>query len=232
MLKAPAQPSRGAVPERSSDMIYRHLRQDIMSLALPPGTAVCDRDLTLRFGTSRTPVREAQLRLAEEGLLEVVPKSGTVVARIPMASVREATVARQALEDVTVRAATLHAPPSRQLELRANLERQRELAAAGNVEAFHDADNAFHAGIAAAGGYPGIWTMILQLRVHAERYRRLTLPLEGRMDLVVAEHAAVLDAILCGDADGAVAAMQAHLGRLRLDVAVFRDLSPDFFLFD
>ncbi|MCK7611800.1 GntR family transcriptional regulator [Roseibium sediminicola] len=217
---------------RNSEIVYRDLRDAIINVTLPPGTSLVEKDITETYGISRTPVREAILRLAEERLVDVVPKSGTFVARIPVTELQEAIVARKALEEVCVREATAKASKSQLMALRAVIQRERELAEAGNEQAFHEADNAFHAGIASAGGYPGIWTMIEKIRVQVERYRRLTLPQDGRMEMIVAEHAAVLDAIEQGNADAAVAAMTSHLNKLQIDIGTFQDLWPDYFLFD
>ncbi|TYC63673.1 GntR family transcriptional regulator [Rhodobacterales bacterium] len=217
---------------RNSEIVYRDLRDDIMNVALAPGAPILEKEVTERYGISRTPVREAILRLAEERLVNVFPKSGTFVSRIPVSELREAIVARKALEEVCVREATAKASKSRLMELRAIVQREQELAENGDEHAFHDADNAFHSGIAAAAGYPGIWTMIEKIRIQVERYRRLTLPQKGRMQLVVSEHSAVLDAIETGDGDAAVAAMMSHLNKLQIDIGTFQELWPDYFLFD
>ncbi|MBU1174266.1 MAG: GntR family transcriptional regulator [Alphaproteobacteria bacterium] len=219
-------------PVKNSEIVYGDLRRAIIAMEMAPGTPIVERDLTERYGISRTPLREAVLRLAEERLVDVVPKSGTYVARIPVSVLREGIVARRALEEVTVRAATRRASESQIMSLRAIIQRQKEVADAGDEEAFHRADEDFHSGIAAAASFPGIWDMILQMRVHVERYRRLTLPQPGRMRLVVGEHAAVLDSIAEGKADAAVARMKEHLDKLTLDIAVFRDLWPDYFIYD
>ncbi|MEM5583949.1 GntR family transcriptional regulator [Roseibium sp. AS2] len=236
--RAPNSPPRSSAAKvpgqarRNSEIVYRDLRDQIMNLTLSPGTPLAENDIADRYGLSRTPVREAILRLAEERLVDVFPKSGTFVARIPMTELREAIVARKALEEVCVREATVKASESWRAELRAIVQRERDLAEAGDAQSFHEADNAFHAGIAAAGGYPGIWTMIEKIRLQVERYRRLTLPQEGRMNLVADEHAAVLDAMEQGDADTAVARMNSHLNKLQIDIGTFRHLWPDYFLFD
>ena len=225
-------PDRHLRTAKNSEIVYRDLRRAIIAMDLTPGTAIVEKELTQRYGISRTPVREAVLRLAEERLVDVVPKSGTFVARIPISVVREAIVARRALEEVTVRAATRRASESQIMELRAMIQRQKEVAQIGDEEAFHRADENFHAGIAAAGSFPGIWDMISQMRVQVERYRRLTLPQAGRMLVVVGEHESVLDAIAKRDADTAVERMDEHLTKLTLDIAVFRDLWPDYFIYD
>ena len=217
---------------KNSEIIYSDLKRAITTMEMTPGTPIIERELTERYAISRTPLREAVLRLAEERLLDVVPKSGTYVARIPLSILRESIVARRALEEVTVRAAARRISESQVMELRAIIQRQKEMADSGDEEAFHRADEDFHSGIAQAASFPGIWDMVVQMRIHVERYRRLTLPQAGRMHVVVGEHAAVLDAIAAGDADAAIVHMKEHLDKLTLDIAVFRDLWPDYFIHD
>lgn len=232
---APPLPNRahGLSPRaKNSDIVYQDLKNEIVSMRLVPGTPILEKELTERYGISRTPVREAVLRLADEQLLDVAPKSGTFVSRISVAKLREALVARRALEAVIVRAATEIASESDILNMRALILRQREVAEAGDEEAFHRADNDFHSAIASSGKLAGIWDLIQQVRIQIERYRRLTLPQPGRMLKVVDEHSAVLDAIERRDALAAVERMEVHLDKLQLDIAVFRDQWPDFFVFD
>lgn len=224
------QRSRPAV--RNSDLLYNELRRDIVSMHRPPGAPIQEKELALSHGVSRTPVREAVLRLVEERLIEVVPKSGTFVARIPLSSLPEALVARSALERVTVRAAAATAGPAAIAELQALVDLQQRSAGTGDEAAFHEADEAFHAAIATAGGYPGIWRFIQQMKAQVDRYRRLTLPQPGRMLLIVAEHAAVLAAIAAGEPEAAAHRMADHLEKLQIDIAVFRDLWPDYFIHD
>lgn len=236
--RAPNAPpaARGRQPllraANNQDLVYRDLRQQIVSMALPPGSRISEKEIAQQYGISRTPVREAVLRLADERLVEVVPKSGTFVARIPLSLLPEALVARRALESATVSNAARVASESQIMSLKALIQRQRETAATGEEEAFHQADEDFHAGIAAAAGYRGIWDLVQQVKVHVDRYRRLTLPQPGRMKLVVEEHSAIVDALVARDAALAVRKMEDHLNKLRLDIAVFRDMWPDYFIHD
>ena len=137
---------------------------------------------------SRTPVREAILKLSDEGLLEIYPQSGIFVSRIPVAALPEAIIIRKALEG-NHRAARRRrrATSSQVLALQSILERQREASAAGDSETFHQADEMFHATVADVAGYPGIWKYIQQVKVHVDRYRRLTLPQRGRIAKVIVE---------------------------------------------
>lgn len=229
MARTAAPNARVARGGTSSEVVHRHLREQILSLALKPGTAISENDLALAYGVSRTPVREALLRLSDEGLVDIVPKAGTIVSRIPLDALPEAIVIRRALEDVAVRSAAGRASGSQLLGLRAILKRQQEAAEAGDAGAFHAADEAFHAGIAEAAGYPGIWTLVQQVKVQVDRYRRLTLPQEGRMLRVLKEHAAVVSALEKRDPEAAARAMRHHLDGLEQSLPDIRKLNPEYF---
>ena len=215
--------------ETASAAIYRLLREEILSLRRKPGEPIVEKDIAQARRVSRTPVREALLRLAAEGLVDTINKSGTFVARIPASALPEAIVVRKALEQVTARAAAEHARRSEVTHLRALLERQREAEAAGDRLEFHKADEAFHAAIAAIAGYPRIWTLIQSVKTQVDRYRLLTLPQPGRMARVIKEHAAVVDAIERNDAQRAASAMDEHLEGLRVSMGDIRRVNPDYF---
>jgi DNA-binding GntR family transcriptional regulator len=212
--------------------IHAELREEIVSLGRRPGAAVVEKEIAAAYGVSRTPVREAILRLADEGLVEVFPQSGTFVARIPLSALPEAIVIRKALEETTARLAAERATPDRIAGIAAILKRQREVAAKGDRQAFHAADEAFHAAVAEAAGHPRIWAFVQQVKVQVDRFRQLTLPQKGRMALVIREHAAVAVAIRRRDPQAAAARMGAHLERLLADIEGLQHLNPDFFVED
>jgi GntR family transcriptional regulator, rspAB operon transcriptional repressor len=213
----------------ASARIYSDLRSQLVSLQRRPGEAISEAEIALSYGVSRTPVREAILKLSDEGLLEIYPQSGIFVSRIPMAALPEAIIIRKALEETTAQFAAERATSSQILVLHAVLERQREANAANDRDAFHHADEAFHAGIADVAGHPGIWTLIQQVKIHVDRYRRLTLPQPGRIARAIGEHEAILDAIKAHDPARARIAMQTHLERLLGDISATQSINPEFF---
>jgi DNA-binding GntR family transcriptional regulator len=213
----------------TSAIIYQSLRRDIVSMHRKPGEPILEKALGQIFGVSRTPIREAILRLAAENLVEIAPQSGTFVARIPLASLSEAMVIRKALEGITVRAAAEKATRSQIAGLQAILERQREAVETKDQDGFYNADEAFHEGITQITDYPGIWGFIQQVKVQLDRYRHLTLPQPGRMPLLIKEHAAIVDAIGEHHGDKAVAALNIHLGGLESGLEIFPDLNPNYF---
>jgi DNA-binding GntR family transcriptional regulator len=228
---------RAAGPRRSgrpraataASRIYSDLRAELVSLQRPPGEPISEAEISLSYGVSRTPVREAILKLSDEGLVEIFPQSGIFVSRIPLAALPEAIIIRKALEETTARLAAERATSSQILNLQSILERQREAEAVDDREAFHQADELFHATIAGVAKYPGIWRLILHVKVHVDRYRRLTLPRQGRIGQVIAEHEAILRAIKAHDVAGAGMAMETHLDRLLRELSATQTINPEFF---
>jgi DNA-binding GntR family transcriptional regulator len=210
--------------------IYAELRDELVSLARRPGDPIVEKQIAAAYGVSRTPVREAVLRLADEGLIDIFPQSGTFVSRIPTAALPEAMVIRRVLEETTARLAAERAGPAQVAELHAILRRQREVSARADQHAFHLADEAFHAAISAAAGLPRVWTLVQQVKLQVDRVRWLTLPQKGRMPLLIKEHAAIAAAIRKHDPAEAAACMGAHLERLRGDLDGLHLLNPDFFV--
>jgi GntR family transcriptional regulator, rspAB operon transcriptional repressor len=213
----------------ASSRIYADLRAELVSLERRPGTPISEGEIAMSYGVSRTPVREAILKLSDEGLVEIFPQSGIIVSRIPIAALPEAIVIRKSLEETTARLAAELASASQILALHSILQRQREADASQDREAFHQADELFHATIAEIARYPGIWKLILQVKVNVDRFRRLTLPQAGRIPQVIAEHARILAAIEAHDAPEAAAAMGKHLERLLGDIAGIQHVNPELF---
>jgi DNA-binding GntR family transcriptional regulator len=216
---------RGGMVLRSSQrgatmasMVFRELRDEIVSMRRKPGEAIAEKQIAESYGVSRTPVREAVLRLADDGLVEVFPQSGTYVSRIPLYRLPEAIVIRKTLEEGTVRHAASRASAADIRALHANLELQERMRVSGDHEGFHQSDEAFHALLAEVSGYPGFWTVIQQVKVQVDRCRRLTLPEPGRLLKVIAEHTAVVEAIAAHDPERAVRSIAAHLDGLRTAV--------------
>jgi DNA-binding GntR family transcriptional regulator len=230
-LRPPATGMRKGRPRgvTAASRIHADLRAELVALKRRPGEVVSEAEIALAYGVSRTPVREAILKLSDEGLVEIFPQSGIFVSRIPLSALPEAIIVRKALEATTARLAAGLATTSQILSLQAILQRQREADAADDRDAFHQADEHFHATIADVAGYPGIWTLIQQVKVHVDRFRRLTLPQKGRMTQVIAEHELVLAAIEAHDPGKAGIAMEKHLERLLGDISATQTVNPEYF---
>ncbi|WP_455270940.1 GntR family transcriptional regulator [Rhizobium herbae] len=209
--------------------IYERLHSAITSLQMPPGMPLQEKKIAEEFGVSRTPVREALLRLAEAGLVDIFPQSGTFVSLVPVSAIPEAVVIRKSLEGTTVETASAIATPADIAKLDAIIARQRVHAAHNETSLFHEQDEAFHETIAGIAGYPGIWAILKTVKIQIDRARRLTLPALGRMENVIEEHVTIRNAIAAHDAEGARTAMMHHLSAVIPDVAELRIMHPDYF---
>jgi DNA-binding GntR family transcriptional regulator len=209
--------------------VYAALHADIIAMRLPPGATLVEKDLCRTFGVSRTPVREALLRLAEENLVDIYAQIGTFVSRIAAPAVRDAMAMRQALESVTAKHAALNADPIAVRALRRLIATQRECAAAKALAEFHAADEALHQAIAEIAGHPNFWRVIKREKAQIDRFRLLTLPIPDRPARVVAEHNAIVEAIAERNPPAAEAAMRSHLDSVLPVFDEIRSAHPDFF---
>lgn len=227
----PSEHHRGRTRDgRAATQIHAALRDEIIRMQLKPLDMLNEKQLGQRFGVSRTPVREALLRLADEGLVEIYPQSGTFVSRIPRRALYEAILIRKALEATTVSLAIASMKDDRLRELNANQMALKQAADSGAIPLFHQIDSEFHQLIADIAGYPGIWAVIAQVKVQIDRYRYMTLPQDGRLGLVIAEHAAVIEGMRRRDDGAAVLAMTQHIGRLTEELDDIEHLDPELFL--
>jgi DNA-binding GntR family transcriptional regulator len=214
----------------SASTIYRDLQQQIVMMALKPGTALGEQMLADRYGVSRTPVREAVIRLSEEGLVDVLPQQGTFVSRLDITLIPEAVIIRQALEGATVREAARIATAADINMLDDILAEQGLYRDRNQLDRFMEADEAFHEALAGIAKLPGVWSYLKPAKVHIDRARWLTLPFLGRTTPVIAEHTVIRDAIAAHDPDAALAAMTTHLQAVFPDVSSLQTQFPDYFV--
>lgn len=203
--------ARGRHPSSARAQTYARLREEIVALRLAPGDRISDIELARELGVSRTPVREAVLQLADEGLVDVVPQHGTFVAPISLDAVREAQFVREALEVAALREATERIVEAELADLDASLARQVDAERAEDVERFYALDEAFHRRLMEMSGFPGAWRIAERSRAQLNRVRILSLPGREVISRLVAQHREIVACLRHGDGDGAVAVMRDHL---------------------
>jgi DNA-binding GntR family transcriptional regulator len=194
-----------------ADQIYEQLRRAIVRLDMAPGSAIAEKDICGRFDVSRTPVREALQRLAEEDLVDIFPHSGTWVSRISFALAEEGFVLRRALEVESVRKAAAVIAPEGIAELEALVSHMRRIILEDRLADYLEVDDAFHAAIARHSGYPRIWKFIGLAKVQLDRMRQLSAPVPGHLAEVTEQHAAIVHALARRNAMQAELAMRIHL---------------------
>lgn len=212
-----------------SDQIRDLLREKIVSLDYQPGQSLSRTELATTFGVSQSPIRDAMMRLAEEGLLEIYPQSRTLVSLIDVAHASETQFLRLSLElEVTHRLA-IGEKPSPTDELK-SLARQMEAARdAGDMLDFGRTDTAFHRTMFRAVGAGNLWELVVKRSGHIDRLRKLNLPDPGKSERIIASHCAIIDAVVAGDPAGANAAVRQHLGETLSSVDHIRRAHPTYF---
>ncbi|HEX2116335.1 MAG TPA: GntR family transcriptional regulator [Alphaproteobacteria bacterium] len=210
--------------------IFETLRVRILSLELKPNTLLSRAALQAEFGVSQTPVRDALMRLEQEGLVEIYPQHATLVARIDLRAARQAHFLRLAIELEAVRRVAAEHDSAFVPTLRQAVDALRS--SADDYEAFAGADRAFHQLFYEAAGVPDLFHLVGRHSGHIDRLRRLNLPLPGKMEAVIRDHEALVAAVARGDAEGAAAILRRHLSGTLSIVDQIRERHPDYFLPD
>lgn len=198
-------------PRSTAQNVYELLRSDIVLGVLRPLESIREAELSERLGVSRTPVREALLRLANLGLVDIYPQSGTRVAPIRLEKVRAAQLIREAVEVEIVRRACESITDAQLAELRHLVEDQGVAAQRGDTRRLFELDEEFHRGIHAAAGLLAVADELEDVKVHLNRLRYVAVNWPRGADKITGEHEVILDALARRDAAAAAAAMTAHL---------------------
>lgn len=198
----------------TKDYVYEILRENIISLAIEPGQQISEKEISDLLQVSRTPVREAFVKLAQEELLEVYPQRGTKIALIDLYHVEEARFIREHLERATVRVACENFPEEKLKELEANLQLQKKCVAEKNFTKLFELDEEFHKTIAEGSGKGRIWALIQQMNAHLNRIRMLSLAANYNWELILSQHETIFLAIKEKNADLGEKAMEEHLKKL------------------
>ncbi|WP_027092091.1 GntR family transcriptional regulator [Cohnella thermotolerans] len=216
-------------PASARDAVYAKLREQILSLELPPGAALSEKEASLAFGVSRTPVRESFVRLAQEGLVQVLPQRGTFVSLIDPELVEEARFMREQLEKAVIRLACASFPDESLEALETNLLRQRESIAREDDKRMFELDEAFHRTIFEGCRKLNTWSVIQQMNAHLNRSRMLRLVSDHDWDHLYAQHKQMAEAIRSRDADAAEKVMKEHLSLNIHDQAMLKEKFPQYF---
>lgn len=202
------------------------LRDSILTGELKPGMRLSEQEIANAMGISRQPVREAFIRLAGEGLLEVWPQRGTFVSKISAEEVLDARFVREAVEADLIRLATVRADTGLVADLRANLAEQRN--ALSDAARFLRLDEVFHRRIAEAAGKGRAWDHLQKLKSQLDRVRFLATQ-DFPVEVLIKQHEEVVDGIATGDPDRAEAALRNHLCQMLEDLPLINNAYPDFF---
>lgn len=198
------------------------LRGALITGAMLPGALYSAPALATMLGVSATPVREAMLDLAKEGLVEAVRNKGFRVTELTDAELDDITELRMLIEVPTVAriAAQYTGGPSRRVEaLRAQAREIVQHAGAGDLIAYVRADRLFHLDLIALAGNAQVVAVIGDLRSRSRLYGLQELADSDRLGPSALEHEQLLDLVMAGDAVAAGELMARHIGHVRAEWA-------------
>lgn len=211
------------------DAIYFALRDQIVLLELPPGTSVSEKEISIKFNVSRTPVRESFVRLSQEGLLEIYPQRGTVISLIDLELVEEARFMREQLEKAIIRLACDHFPDNQLMQLKSNLDQQQLCIEEQNHVRMFELDEAYHRTLFEGCNKLNTWAVIQQMNVHLNRTRTLRLAADHHWEQLYNQHLHMVQVIQEHDADQAEQLMSDHLHLTITDQALLKEKFPTYF---
>ena len=216
-----------------SDQVFGQLRRAIVRGRLVPGTALSEAAVAGAIGISRQPVREALRLLAQNGLVDVYPQVGTVVAPIHMALIREGHFVRSSLESANLLELATSITRGQLAEVKKNLAAQHKALGAGKTEEFFVLDETMHRRFFEFTGRERIWNLIEGAKVHLDRVRWLLLErIEEHAGRALREHEILVEKLVARDGPGLVEAVHFHIDAVAGHLLDLRKLAPDHYFVD
>ena len=216
---------------QSAPQVFEALRKLIIGLELEPGVVLPRAELAEHFGLSQTPIRDALIRLAEDGLVEIYPQQATVVSIIDIAAALEVHFLRRSIElEILRTVCELEVSEHTILVAKLNIHLlvQKRCLDPLNYAALAQSDLDFHREMYEAAGVLNLWDLVCQRSGQIDRLRRLNLPAEGKAQAIVKDHGAILDALVKRDKTAAENALRVHLGGTLSFVKEIRKLYPEW----
>ncbi|WP_213990345.1 GntR family transcriptional regulator [Sodalis sp. dw_96] len=215
--------------EPVNQQIYRLLRKDIVECVIPPGKLLSEKETATRFDVSRQPVREAFIKLAEAGLVQILPQRGTFVMRISAKRVADARFIRQALECGIVRRAASDRTEEHVMMLEHNLHRQELAAQNRQMGEFFDLDDDFHRLLTEITDCALAWEIIESIKATMDRVRFLSLGAISPPQSLIDQHYQIFNGIRDRDPDRAEKAMGDHLQAIIYTITPIAQQNSDWF---
>lgn len=194
-----------------SDQLCEKIEEQIATGELPPGCALDEATLAEQHGVSRTPVREALIQLAAEGLIEIRPRRGAVVTSIGPGRLLEMFEVMAELEAMCGRLAARRMSAGEHAELLAVHQACEAARTDQDSDTYFYCNERFHAAIYAGSHNAFLGEQAQQLQRRLRPYRRLQLRVRNRMGTSFKEHEAIVQAIVTGDADTAAQTLRDHV---------------------
>lgn len=210
-------------------LVYEELKRNIMSMKLEPGQTMSTQEIATKLNVSRTPVREAFLRLQSEGLVEMIPQRETMVSKISLKRVEQEKFIRECLEMGVIRKFMDKSGCEVEENMAELIQLQKKCGEEKDFVGFLEADDQFHKVLFDVTGQEMAWETIASRNGHYNRLRILYVQRDTAMQESIEQHHKIATFLESGSREEAARALSSHVRRLDIDEAGLIAQYPDYF---
>lgn len=211
------------------DYVYEVIKRNIINLNMAPGNRVSEQEISNLLNVSRTPVREAFIKLAKEGLLYALPQRGTYISYIDLGIVEDARFIRESLEKSVMKIATEKFPEELLVVLQENMNAQKKLIEQELFFEFLEMDEEFHKTIYIGCGKERTWSFIQQINSEYKRVRMLTFMAHINWKIIIEQHMQLLNSIKNHDEQMGQEIISNHIKKLIFEQVELKEKYPQYF---
>lgn len=194
-----------------NEQAYEILKADIVTLRLAPGDFLITAQLMARYGLGRTPINHAIHRLADDKLVQIVPRKGIIVAPLSLDEALDLIAVRMVNEKLCLQLAAKYITAQQLKDLKAAQDRYVQASQSNNIVKALDADRVFHEVLADASNNQVLPDVLKRLHARSQRFWALSLDNEHHSREVIEEHNAIIAALEQRDSEAALAAIERHI---------------------
>jgi len=212
-----------------SNEVSNLLKENIINLKLKPGETISEQEIAEQLEISRTPVREAFVRLVLDDLLEVFPQKGTRVSLIDLKEVEDARFIREHLERAALKVVCEKIEDKDIVGLQEIINQQIKSVQSESFEEFFKLDELFHKTILELSDNEKVWQVIQRIDAHLKRIRVLSLVYHEKAQSIISDHNDILTALAKRDEQTADQILTRHMNLLSNEAEVLKERYPHYF---
>ncbi|WP_069997127.1 GntR family transcriptional regulator [Cellulosilyticum sp. I15G10I2] len=211
------------------ESVYGYLRNNIIELNFKPGEIISIKDISAQLNVSRSPVRDALIKLEKEGLITTMPQRGTMISKIDLSRVSEERYLRECLEEKTILLFMNQYTPSDIKQLESIIENQKKSISDTDYRKSIYYDDEFHKTFFDVTDKRLCWETIQNMSGHYKRSRLLSLAEKNILDNIIKQHEMLIACILEKNTDKLIIALHLHLNKLEGEDLDLSNKYPDLF---
>lgn len=212
----------------TGDYVYESVKKEILNLTLKPGQMISEKEISEKYHVSRTPTREAFIKLGEEELIVIYPQKGSFISYIDIDHVEEARFLRETMEVALLKMACETFTEQDVNDMELLISEQRIYSGRNDYAKMHELDEKFHETIFYKCGKQRTWAVIQRMHTHYKRFRNLLLAVYFDWELIIQQHSTIIEHIRNRDFESAEKELRTHV-KSRFEKAELVSKYPSYF---